>query len=149
MRAVVQRVSEAKVTVEGEKVAHIENGLMVLLGVGQEDQEQDVIFLADKLANLRIFSDDNGRLNLSVLDIDGEVLVVSQFTLYGDCRKGRRPSFSSAAPPELAKELYERFVDRLRSHGLKVETGVFQAHMEVSLINDGPVTLLMSSQGEF
>ena len=149
MRAVVQRVSEAKVTVEGEKVAHIENGLMVLLDVGQEDQEQDVIFLADKLANLRIFSDDNGRLNLSVLDIDGEVLVVSQFTLYGDCRKGRRPSFSSAAPPELAKELYERFVDRLRSHGLKVETGVFQAHMEVSLINDGPVTLLMSSQGEF
>src|SRR5690554_5602980 len=122
---------------------------MVLLDVGQEDQEQDVIFLADKLANLRIFSDDNGRLNLSVLDIDGEVLVVSQFTLYGDCRKGRRPSFSSAAPPELAKELYERFVDRLRSHGLKVETGVFQAHMEVSLINDGPVTLLMSSQGEF
>jgi len=149
LRAVVQRVSEAKVTVEGEKVAHIENGLMVLLDVGQEDQEQDVIFLADKLANLRIFSDDNGRLNLSVLDIDGEVLVVSQFTLYGDCRKGRRPSFSSAAPPELAKELYERFVDRLRSHGLKVETGVFQAHMEVSLINDGPVTLLMSSQGEF
>lgn len=123
--------------------------MLILLGVGQEDTEADAAYLADKVANLRIFSDGEGRLNLSVQDVQGEVLVVSQFTLYGDCRKGRRPSFSSAAPPALARELYETFAARLRALGIPVATGVFQAHMDVSLINDGPVTLIMSSQGEF
>lgn len=123
--------------------------MLILLGVGQEDTEADAAYLADKVANLRIFSDGEGRLNLSVQDVQGEVLVVSQFTLYGDCRKGRRPSFSSAAPPALARELYETFAARLRALGIPVATGVFQAHMDVSLTNDGPVTLIMSSQGEF
>ncbi len=149
MRAVVQRVSQAAVKVEGKTAAQIGEGLLVLLGVGQEDSDKDATYLADKVANLRIFSDDDGRLNLSVLDIGGEVLVVSQFTLYGDCRRGRRPSFSNAAPPERARELYEKFTARLEENGVKIGTGVFQAHMEVSLVNDGPVTLIMSSQGEF
>ncbi|NLM39524.1 MAG: D-tyrosyl-tRNA(Tyr) deacylase [Firmicutes bacterium] len=149
MRAVVQRVSQAAVTVDGKTAAQIGQGLMVLLGVGQEDSDEDATYLADKVANLRVFSDDSGRLNLSVLDIGGEVLVVSQFTLYGDCRRGRRPSFSSAAPPDKARELYEKFTARLVEKGIRVGTGVFQAHMEVSLVNDGPVTLIMSSQGEF
>ncbi|HHT73106.1 MAG TPA: D-tyrosyl-tRNA(Tyr) deacylase [Firmicutes bacterium] len=149
MRAVVQRVTEAAVAVDGETKARIGEGILVLLGVGQEDTEADAAYLADKVANLRIFSDGEGRLNLSVQDVQGEVLVVSQFTLYGDCRKGRRPSFSSAAPPALARELYETFAARLRALGIPVATGVFQAHMDVSLTNDGPVTLIMSSQGEF
>lgn len=149
MRAVVQRVSQAAVKVEGKTAAQIGEGLLVLLGVGQEDSDKDATYLADKVANLRIFSDDDGRLNLSVLDIGGEVLIVSQFTLYGDCRRGRRPSFSNAAPPERARELYEKFTARLEENGVKIGTGVFQAHMEVSLVNDGPVTLIMSSQGEF
>lgn len=149
MRAVVQRVSQAKVAVAGETKSQIGEGLLVLLGVGQEDGEDDAVYLADKVANLRIFSDDSGRLNLSVKDIQGEILVVSQFTLYGDCRRGRRPSFSSAAPPEQARALYEAFVARLREQDIRVETGVFQAHMDVCLVNDGPVTLIMSSQGEF
>jgi D-tyrosyl-tRNA(Tyr) deacylase len=142
-------VTEAAVAVDGETKARIGEGILVLLGVGQEDTEADAAYLADKVANLRIFSDGEGRLNLSVQDVQGEVLVVSQFTLYGDCRKGRRPSFSSAAPPALARELYETFAARLRALGIPVETGVFQAHMDVSLTNDGPVTLIMSSQGEF
>jgi D-tyrosyl-tRNA(Tyr) deacylase len=142
-------VTEAAVAVDGETKARIGEGILVLLGVGQEDTEADAAYLADKVANLRIFSDGEGRLNLSVQDVQGEVLVVSQFTLYGDCRKGRRPSFSSAAPPALARELYETFAARLRALGIPVATGVFQAHMDVSLINDGPVTLIMSSQGEF
>lgn len=142
-------MTEAAVAVDGETKARIGEGILVLLGVGQEDTEADAAYLADKVANLRIFSDGEGRLNLSVQDVQGEVLVVSQFTLYGDCRKGRRPSFSSAAPPALARELYETFAARLRALGIPVATGVFQAHMDVSLINDGPVTLIMSSQGEF
>jgi D-tyrosyl-tRNA(Tyr) deacylase len=142
-------VTEAAVAVDGETKARIGEGILVLLGVGQEDTEADAAYLADKVANLRIFSDGEGRLNLSVQDVQGEVLVVSQFTLYGDCRKGRRPSFSSAAPPALARELYETFAARLRALGIPVATGVFQAHMDVSLTNDGPVTLIMSSQGEF
>lgn len=142
-------MTEAAVAVDGETKARIGEGILVLLGVGQEDTEADAAYLADKVANLRIFSDGEGRLNLSVQDVQGEVLVVSQFTLYGDCRKGRRPSFSSAAPPALARELYETFAARLRALGIPVATGVFQAHMDVSLTNDGPVTLIMSSQGEF
>lgn len=149
MRAVIQRVSQASVAVGGETAGKIGMGLLVLLGVGSEDSEADAAYLADKVANLRIFADGEGKLNLSVKDVQGEILAVSQFTLYGDCRRGRRPSFSSAAPPDKARGLYQSFVVRLREQGLEVQTGVFQAHMDVSLVNDGPVTLIMSSQGEF
>jgi len=149
VRAVIQRVSQASVAVGGETAGKIGMGLLVLLGVGSEDSEADAAYLADKVANLRIFADGEGKLNLSVKDVQGEILAVSQFTLYGDCRRGRRPSFSSAAPPDKARGLYQSFVVRLREQGLEVQTGVFQAHMDVSLVNDGPVTLIMSSQGEF
>lgn len=149
MRSVIQRVKRASVTVHGETVGQIAAGLLVLLAVGQEDGAADLTWMVDKLVGLRIFEDEVGKMNRSVLDIDGEVLVVSQFTLYGDCRKGKRPSFSSAAPPEQAKELFERSVERIRSYGLKVETGVFQAEMNVELINDGPVTILLDSEKKF
>ncbi len=145
MRAVVQRVSRASVTVDGEVTGRIANGLLVLLGVGKEDKEADADYLAEKIAALRIFADAAGKMNLSVADCGGGVLVVSQFTLFGDCRKGRRPSFDQAAPPELAKRLYEHFIEVSRAKGLAVETGVFQAHMDVELCNDGPVTLLIDS----
>lgn len=149
MRSVIQRVRRASVTVQGETVGQIAAGLLVLLAVGQEDRAADLTWMADKLVGLRIFEDEEGKMNRSVLDVGGEILVVSQFTLYGDCRKGKRPSFSSAAAPEKAKELFEQSVEAIRSYGLKVETGVFQAEMDVELINDGPVTILLDSEKKF
>lgn len=149
MRAVLQRVSGARVQVAGETVGAIGPGLLVLLGVGQGDGEEDVRFLAEKTAGLRIFEDDQGKMNRSVAETGGSLLVVSQFTLYGDCRKGRRPGFSAAAPPELADRLYLRYVELLREAGLQVATGVFRAEMAVELVNDGPVTLLLDSRKEF
>jgi len=149
MRAVLQRVSEAQVRVEGGIVGEIGRGLLVLLGVGQGDSVEDARFLAEKTAGLRIFEDAQGKMNLSVEEVGGAILVVSQFTLYGDCRQGRRPGFSAAAPPDLANALYERFVDLLRERRLTVATGVFQAEMAVTLVNDGPVTLLLDSRKEF
>lgn len=149
MRSVIQRVQRAAVTVQGDTVGQISAGLLVLLAVGQEDGTDDLNWMVDKLVGLRIFTDEEGKMNRSVLDVGGEILVVSQFTLYGDCRKGKRPSFSSAAPPEQAKELFERSVEAIRSYGLKAETGVFQAEMKVELINDGPVTMLLDSKKKF
>lgn len=146
MRALIQRVSRAEVRVDGQAVGSIGCGLLVLLGLAKPDTTADAEYLAEKTAGLRIFQDANEKMNLSVADVAGAILVVSQFTLYGDCRKGRRPSFDQAAPPELAKTLYEHYVRTLRSTGLKVETGVFQAMMEVELVNDGPVTLLLESE---
>lgn len=149
MRAVVQRVSEAAVTVAGETTGVIPKGLMVLLGVGKSDTEVDAVYLADKIVNLRIFEDAEEKMNLSVADVNGEILVVSQFTLYGDVRKGRRPGFDQAAPPDEAERLYEVFINRCRETGVKVETGRFRMHMMVSLTNDGPVTILLDSQKQF
>jgi D-tyrosyl-tRNA(Tyr) deacylase len=146
MRALLQRVSHASVTVDGNVIGQIGHGLLVLLGVGQDDSEVQVKTLADKIVHLRIFGDDEGKMNRSLLDIGGEVLVVSQFTLYADIRKGRRPSFTDAAPPSLAEPLVERFKDALATYGLKVEGGVFGAYMEVELINSGPVTIWMDSE---
>jgi D-aminoacyl-tRNA deacylase len=145
MRIVIQRVTEASVTVDQQIVGQIGPGLVVLLGVAQGDTEREATFLAEKLLNLRIFADDAGKMNRSVLDLGGAVLVVSQFTLLGDCRKGRRPSFTEAAPPEEAQCLYQHFVELLRQQGIKVATGQFQAHMVVSLANDGPVTFVLDS----
>jgi len=145
MRAVVQRVAEAAVNVGGERVAAIGPGLLVLLGVGREDREADADYLADKVVNLRIFEDEAGHMNRSVLETHGAVLVVSQFTLYGDTRRGRRPGFSAAAPPEDANRLYRYFVGRVAAAGLEVREGVFRAMMDVSLVNRGPVTLLLDS----
>ena len=149
MRAVIQRVSQASVVVAKETVGAIGQGLMVLLGVAQGDTSKDVVYLADKTAGLRIFEDDDGKMNRSVKDIDGGILVVSQFTLLGDCRKGRRPGFSDAAPPELADTLYEEYVDVLRSQGIIIATGVFRADMQVALVNDGPVTIMLDSRKQF
>jgi D-tyrosyl-tRNA(Tyr) deacylase len=145
MRAVVQRVSRAKVTVAGVVTGEIERGFLVLLGVAVDDTQDDVVYLAQKIAGLRVFEDDAGKMNLALADVGGNMLVVSQFTLLGDCRKGRRPSFTRAAPPEKAAELYRSFVAEVRGQGIAVETGRFQEQMEVELVNDGPVTLLLDS----
>jgi D-tyrosyl-tRNA(Tyr) deacylase len=146
MKAVLQRVSQASVTVDGAIVGQIARGLLVLLGVQQGDSEADARALADKTVALRIFDDADGKMNLSVEDVKGSVLVVSQFTLLGDCRKGRRPSFVDAAPPELAERLYETFVAAIGVKGIPVATGTFRAQMDVALVNDGPVTLLLDSR---
>lgn len=145
MRVVLQRVKEAHVDVDGATVGSIRTGLVILVGVTTSDTEQDAEYLAGKIVDLRIFPDDAQRMNRSVMEVSGELLVVSQFTLYGDCRKGRRPSFDNAAPAEQARTLYECFVERLRSRNITVETGVFQADMRVHLVNDGPVTFVLDS----
>ncbi len=146
MRAVIQLVKEARVRVAGQIIGEIGCGLVVLLGVGQDDTEKDIDYLTKKTAELRIFPDQDKLMNKSLLDVGGEMLIVSQFTLFGDCRKGRRPSFNQAAPPKIAKDLYLKFTDAVRQKGIKVATGQFQAMMEVSLINDGPVTIILDSQ---
>jgi D-tyrosyl-tRNA(Tyr) deacylase len=149
MRAVVQRVIEASVSVDGAEKGRIGRGFMVLVGVSSDDNEADAEYLADKVAKLRVFEDSEGKMNLSLLDIGGEVLAVSQFTLYGDARKGNRPGFTSAAPPDKAEALYRKFVDVLKTRSLKVEEGVFRAHMKVHLVNDGPVTIILDSKKLF
>ncbi len=149
MRAVIQRVSRAQVRVEGQIIGDIAKGLLVLLGVGKGDTKAEADSLLDKIINLRIFEDAQGKMNLSLLDVAGELMVISQFTLYADCRKGRRPSFTDAGSPEEAKALYQYFVTRAKDRGLKVASGIFQALMEVELINFGPVTILLDSSKDF
>ena len=149
MRCVVQRVTRASVTVEGEVVGAIENGYMVLVGAEDGDTEADVTYCADKIAGLRVFEDDQDKMNLSVQDVGGKVLMVSQFTLLGDARHGRRPSFIRAARPEAAEPMFELLCDKVRAKGLEVETGRFRTHMQVSLVNDGPVTILLDSKKIF
>lgn len=143
MRLVIQRVSNAKVEVDNKIVGEIEKGFLVLFGAGEGDTKEQADFLVEKLCNLRVFEDSNNKMNLSIKDIDGELLVVSQFTLYADCKKGNRPSFVNAAKPEEANKLYEYFMDKCRNKVRKVEKGIFGAHMEVSLLNDGPVTIIL------
>jgi D-tyrosyl-tRNA(Tyr) deacylase len=149
MRAVVQRVSRAAVRVEGAVTGEVERGLLVLLGVGRDDGDEDARWMADKLAQLRVFEDDDGKMNRSVADVKGGLVVVSQFTLFGDARKGNRPGFTDAAPPDVANPLYERTCALLREKGLPVGTGVFRAHMDVELVNDGPITILLDSKKLF
>jgi D-tyrosyl-tRNA(Tyr) deacylase len=149
MRAVVQRVSSASVTVAGNITGHVERGFLVLLGIATDDSQEDLIYLAQKVIGLRVFEDAEGKMNLSIGEVGGAMLVVSQFTLYGDCRKGRRPGFTDAAKPEVAEPLYRAFVAEVRGQGISVETGQFQAEMQVSLVNDGPVTLLIDSRKQF
>ena len=146
MRTVVQRVSQASVTVEGAVTGSIERGLLVFLGVGKEDTQKDIDFIADKVVNLRIFEDADGKMNLSVKDIGGGILLISQFTLFGDCRKGRRPDFTAAGVPETAKLLYEKTITAIGEKGVPVETGIFAAHMHIDSINNGPVTLILDSR---
>ena len=147
MRALLQRVTQARVLVDDIAVGELGGGLLVLLGVAKSDTAADAEFLVEKILNLRVFEDADGKMNRSLLDTGGSLLTVSQFTLYGDCRKGRRPSFDAAAPPEQARALYEAFVEIARRSPLRVETGVFRAHMDVSLVNDGPVTLMLETGG--
>lgn len=149
MRAVVQRAARGSVRAGGETVAEIGPGVVVLLGVGRDDGPEDAVYLGGKIANLRIFEDGEGKLNRSLLDVGGSALVVSQFTLYGDCRQGRRPGFSDAAPAERGRDLYQLFASGLAGLGVNVATGVFQAHMQVEIVNDGPVTLLLDSKKNF
>ena len=146
MRAVVQRVSRASVTVDGTVNGSIGRGLLVFLGVGREDAQKDIDFITDKITNLRIFECHEGKMNLSVKDIGGSILLISQFTLYGDCRKGWRPDFTAAGPPDKANQLYEQTIASIKEKGVPVETGVFAAHMDIDSINDGPVTLILDSQ---
>ena len=146
MRAVIQRVSRASVRINENTTGQIGHGLVVLLGICSEDTTRDLQWLADKIVHLRIFGDDEGKMNRSLADIDGEMLIVSQFTLYGDCRKGRRPGYSNAAPPEIAEPLYQQFIEAVASQQISVATGTFRAAMEVELVNDGPVTLLLDSE---
>lgn len=145
MRAVLQRVTRASVTVDGAVTGKIGRGFLVLLGVGPEDTAEQALWLAQKIAGLRVFSDENDKMNLALADVGGAVLCVSQFTLYADCRRGKRPNFTKAAPPQLANELYERFVDFLRGLGIETQTGDFGADMQVELLNDGPVTILLDT----
>ena len=146
MRSVIQRVNSASVEVDGKIIGSIKKGILVLLGVCDEDTEQDMVWLADKIMGLRIFTDENDKMNLSLGDVSGELLIVSQFTLFGDCKKGRRPSFASAGKPDFANEMYQRFVEYCKGHVQKVETGEFGADMKVLLENDGPVTLIIDSK---
>ena len=149
MRAVVQRVTSSKVTVDNRLVGSIDRGFNILIGISNDDTIEDLKYIKDKVLNLRVFEDENDKMNLSLLDVKGDILAISQFTLYGDCRKGRRPNFMNAMGGKEAKELYEKFVDMLKESGLKVETGEFGAHMSVDIQNDGPVTILLDSKKEF
>ena len=149
MRAVIQRVKTATVEVSGEEVGRTKHGFVVFLGVGKEDQTNDIEYMVNKIVGLRAFEDDLGKMNLALSDVSGELLVVSQFTLFGDCRKGRRPSFTAAAYPDKAQKLYNDFIKGMKQQNIKVSTGIFQARMEVSLVNDGPVTFLLDSKKIF
>lgn len=149
MRAVVQRVLEANVKVDGNIVGEINKGILVFLGVGEDDNNNDLEYMVEKILGLRIFEDENGKMNLSLMDVRGEILIISQFTLYGDVRKGKRPSFTSSAHPEIAENMYNQFIGKCREKGLKVEEGIFGADMKVGLINDGPVTILIDSKKTF
>ncbi len=149
MRSVVQRVRDCSVTVEGVRVSQIEKGILVYLGIGRQDTEQDARMMAEKIVHLRLFPDEEGKMNLSVLDVKGEILVVSQFTLYGDTRKGRRPSYDEAAPPSQAEPLFRSFLQEVERYGIAPKTGVFQAKMEVAYVNVGPITLLVDSKKAF
>lgn len=149
MRCVVQRVSQASVSVAGSRVGEIGLGILAFVGIGQDDGKTDLEWLAAKLTGLRIFEDSEGKMNRSLIDVKGKLLLVSQFTLFGDCRRGKRPSFSEAAPPEIAKELFDQLVEYIRQQGVTVETGQFQAEMDVSLVNNGPVTILLDSKKSF
>lgn len=149
MRAVVQRVDYANVEVDGKIVGEIDKGLLVFIGIGENDEDKDLKYMVDKILGLRIFEDDLGKMNLSLRDINGQILVVSQFTLYGDVRHGKRPSFSSSANPELAEDIYEEFIRLCKKEGIKTETGVFGAHMNVKIANNGPVTILIDSNKIF
>ncbi|MCF8001221.1 MAG: D-tyrosyl-tRNA(Tyr) deacylase [Halanaerobiales bacterium] len=149
MRAVVQRVKNAKVEVDDEEIGAIDSGLLVFLGIGNEDSMDDIDYLIDKIVNLRIFEDKEDKMNLSAMDLGKDIMVVSQFTLYGDCRKGKRPNFLNAAPPDKAERLYDVFINKIKKYDLNIETGEFKAMMDVDLVNDGPVTLLIDSKKEF
>lgn len=149
MRSVVQRVSKAAVSVDKQVIGEIQTGLLAFIGIGKEDEQQDVQWLAEKIIGLRIFEDEEGKMNLSLPEVKGDLLLVSQFTLFGDCRKGKRPSFSDAASPETAGALFDELVRTIREKGLRVETGKFQADMEVTLVNQGPVTILLDSKKNF
>ena len=149
MRAVIQRVQRASVTIDDRTHGAISQGMVVLLGIGASDTQKDLHWLVEKVINLRIFDDQQGKMNRSLADIAGEMLIISQFTLYGDCRKGRRPGFSAAAPPEVAEPLYRQFIEEVQSRQIKIATGIFQAAMQVELVNDGPVTILVDSEKNF